>query len=71
MKYAAIFASLLLLTACNTMSGVGKDISGAGKGLSNASESTKEAITKPKNEQTGYYDDQGHFHYYEDDKPSK
>jgi len=37
----AAVAGLLLLAACNTVSGAGKDVSSAGKAVSNAAEDAK------------------------------
>jgi len=38
---ATLIAGALLLTACNTVSGAGKDVSSAGKAVSNAAEDSK------------------------------
>lgn len=37
----AAIAGMLLLAACNTVSGAGKDVSSAGKAVSNAAEDAK------------------------------
>ena len=38
---ATLIAGTLLLAACNTVSGAGKDVSSAGKAVSNAAEDSK------------------------------
>jgi len=38
---ATLIAGALFLTACNTVSGAGKDVSSAGKAVSNAAEDSK------------------------------
>ena len=38
---AAALASMILLTACNTISGVGKDVRSAGDSVSDAAEGAK------------------------------
>jgi len=40
LEYVAI-GGLLLLAACNTVSGAGKDVSSAGKAVSNAADGAK------------------------------
>jgi len=40
LEFVAI-SGLLLLAACNTVSGAGKDVSSAGKAVSNAAEDSK------------------------------
>jgi len=39
---AVLIAMPLLLSACNTISGIGKDFSAAGDAVSNSAEKTKE-----------------------------
>lgn len=44
MRKALAFSLLLLLTACNTLQGIGKDMQGAGEGLSNSAQKVKEKL---------------------------
>jgi predicted small secreted protein len=39
---AALLASMVLLTACNTVHGVGRDVSSAGNAVSNAADDVKD-----------------------------
>ena len=39
---AVVIAAPLLLSACNTISGIGKDVSAAGSAVSNSADKTKD-----------------------------
>ena len=43
-KTTLTLALFLLLAACNTMEGIGKDMKGAGEGLSNGANKVKEKL---------------------------
>ena len=43
---AALLAAPLLLTACNTIAGAGKDIEGAGDKIEDTAEDTKDGDTQ-------------------------
>jgi predicted small secreted protein len=44
MKKKILLGLLLLLSACNTLEGFGKDMQGAGEGLSNGASKVKEKL---------------------------
>lgn len=43
-KTLLILTATLLLTACNTFQGMGKDIEGAGEGISSSAKKVKEKL---------------------------
>lgn len=54
---ALLLISVLAVSGCNTVSGMGEDISAAGKGIDQTSEATQEKITdKPHTQQQGSSD---------------
>lgn len=46
MKRLTILALLMLVTACNTVEGMGKDISAAGQAIDRSASTTKEKMSK-------------------------
>ena len=44
MPKTLMLITLLLLSACNTMEGIGKDMQGAGEGLANGASKVKEKL---------------------------
>lgn len=45
-KTVYLLVALALVSACNTVQGMGKDIENAGEGISSAAKKTKEEINK-------------------------
>lgn len=43
-KLTLVLAGLLMLTACNTISGIGKDVQAAGSGIERGADNVKEEI---------------------------
>ncbi len=44
----AVMASLLILPACSTFDGVGKDVSAAGRGLSHVANEVRDEVFNPE-----------------------
>lgn len=54
---ALLLISILAVSGCNTVSGMGEDISAAGQGIDRSSEATQDKLTdKPQTQQQGSSD---------------
>lgn len=51
----AMLISVLAISGCNTVSGIGEDISAAGKGIDQSSEATQEGLTGKQRAQGDQY----------------
>ena len=49
---ALMLISVLAISGCNTVSGMGEDISAAGQGIDRSSESTQDKLTKNPQQRT-------------------